>query len=158
MPPTDALVDTAARAFVASGARAPRGLAGTFSRKVYDRTTYLRRAAGRAEGERVRERLGHPGRDFGERLASVLLDDPPRWAVLAGLSRGDMRRATRYDAFTNALVRGQMSDAAFRRRIGSWRPIAGEKFLADPAAVRVLIAARKAGDDETFLCSSGRSR
>ena len=123
------------------------------------RAEYLRRAARRAEGETVRARLGHERAPVrAGRSASVMLDGPPRWELWSNLTRGEMRRATRYDALASNLIQGKVSPAAFRRRIGSWRPIRGERFLADPAAVLAILDARRAGDEETFRCSSGRAR
>ena len=82
---------------------------------------------------------------------STLLDGPPRWVLLGDLSRAEARRVARYDAMLSNLAQGSLGDKAFRRRVGSWRPIRGERFLADPAAVMAILDERRQAGDETFV-------
>ena len=88
---------------------------------------------------------------------STLLDSPPRWTVLDDVTRGEARRLARYDAMLSNLVQGDISPSAFRRRVGSWRPIRGERFLADPTAALAILDTRREAGDETFIYVGRRS-
>jgi hypothetical protein len=158
MPSSNPIVAEAARLFLETGRTPPKGDKGSFERQVYDRYNFVKRSRTRSEGETVRARLGHAPKGFVGRTASVFLEGPPRFVVLENLSRGDLRRAARYDALVSNLVQGDIIPAAFRRRVKSWSPIAGERFLSDPEAVLALVAARHADGEELFVCSSGRAK
>ena len=86
------------------------------------------------------------------------MDDPPRFIVLEGLSRRDTRRAARYDALVGPYGARRDVPREFRRRVGSWQPIAGYRFLADTDAVLAILEQRRAQDAELFVYDSGRSQ
>lgn len=124
---------------------------GTRGRQAVDRATYERRRLGRPF-ETSRQATGHESAaDREQRRMSVLLDDPPRYVELAGLGRLDRSRVARYASLTGALAQGQISPAAFRRRVSRWAPIAGHQFSADPAAVLALLEQRRAAGLDSFV-------
>jgi hypothetical protein len=86
-----------------------------------------------------------------------MVDDPPRFVVIEGLARRDVRRAARYDSLVRQLDHGQMLGVSFQRRVQGWRPIAGYTFLADSDAVLTLLEERRANDVELFVYDSGRA-
>jgi hypothetical protein len=99
-----------------------------------------------------RAEAGHERADARERTTiSLLVDDPPRFVELAGLSRAERRRVARYDALASNLVQGRLSPAAFRARVSGWRRIAGFRFLADPDAVVAILDDRRQSGEETFV-------
>lgn len=87
-----------------------------------------------------------------------MVDDPPRFIIVEGLIYRDLKRAGRYDSLVGKLQEHRITPAEFRRRIRSWRPIAGFRFLSDPNAVLALLDERRASDQEVFVYSSGRAR
>jgi hypothetical protein len=129
---------------------------GTPERRAVDRITYLRRVE-RNLGLSAREALGHPKPGYRPAQISFFAEGPPRRIVIEGLSRRDVRRAARYGAFVSNLANGRISPAEFRRRIRTWRPIAGFRFLSDPDAVLALIEELRAADIEPFYYEAGRS-
>ncbi len=129
---------------------------GTPERRAVDRSTYLRRKAAHP-GLTARQALGHAAPADVLPSISVMLDHSPRFVVFEGLSRRDTRRAARYGALVGQLSERQLSPAAFRRRVSSWRPISGYRFLADPDAVLAILEQRRAEDRELFYYTSGRA-
>lgn len=108
-------------------------------------------------GLTARQALGHPKPADRSPQISLFVDDPPRWIVVEGLSRGDLRRAGRYHALVSNLAQGRLRPGDFERRIRAWRPIAGFRFLSDPDAVLTLSDAVRATETEIFYYESGRS-
>jgi len=88
---------------------------------------------------------------------SLMVDSPPRYLILEDLSRRELSRAGRYGDLVAKLDRGRITPAVFRRRVRSWRPIAGYSFLSNSDAVLALIEQRRANDREIFYYDSGRS-
>jgi hypothetical protein len=129
---------------------------GTPERQAVDRVTYLRRRAARPNLT-ARQALAHPAPGDVLPSISLLVDDPARFIIIEGLSRRDTSRAARYDALVGLMERGEMSRREFRRRVGSWQPIAGYRFLADPDAVLAILEQRRAQDAELFVYESGRA-
>jgi hypothetical protein len=130
----------------------------TRGRQAVDRATFLTRRSRRPEGATVRSVLGHESSEVrAQRQVSLLVDGPPRFAVLAGLARRDVSRAARYDALVSNLTQGRIAPRAFQRRVSSWRPIAGYTFLSDAEAVLAIVEARRAADEEVFVYRSGRA-
>jgi hypothetical protein len=105
----------------------------------------------------AREALGHPKPGFRPAQISFFAEGPARRIVIEGLTRRDVSRAARYDAFVGNLRNGRITPAAFRRRIRAWRPIVGFRFLSDPDAVLALIEELRAADIEPFYYEPGRS-
>lgn len=66
-------------------------------------------------------------------------------------------RAGRYADLVGKLDTGRISPIEFRRRVGRWRPIIGERFLNEPDAVLRLLDERRAQDLETFVYERGHS-
>ena len=131
---------------------------GTRGRQAVDRLIYEeRQAAGARKGlGRGRASAGHEAPGGQARSMSTLLDRPPRWTVLEDVTRGEARRLARYDAMMSNLVQGDLSPRAFQRRVGSWRPIRGERFLADPAAVMAILDMRRQVGDPVFIYEGRR--
>jgi hypothetical protein len=129
---------------------------GTPERQAVDRVTYLRRRDRRI-GPTAREALGHQKPGYRPAQISFFAEGPPRRIVIEGLSRRDVSRAARYDAFVSNLANGRILPAEFRRKIRAWRPIAGFRFLSDPDAVLALIEELRAADIELFYYEPGRS-
>jgi len=129
---------------------------GTPERQAVDRVTYLRRRD-RKIGPTAREALGHQKPGYRPAQISFFAEGPPRRIVIEGLSRRDVSRAARYDAFVSNLANGRISPAEFRRRMRTWRPIAGFRFLSEPDAVLALIEELRAADIELFYYEPGRS-
>ena len=76
---------------------------------------------------------------------------------LAGLTRRDRSRVARYNALASNLAQGNVSPAAFRRRVSRWAPVAGYSFLSDPDTLLALWEQRRAADQETFVYSTARA-
>lgn len=128
---------------------------GTPERQAVDRITYLRRRAARPHLT-ARQALAHPAPGDVLPSISLYLDEPPRYTIIEGLSRRDTRRAARHGALIGLLAERTMRPAEFRRRVSSWRPVAGYRFLADPDAVLALIEQLRAEDREVFYYDPGR--
>ena len=88
---------------------------------------------------------------------SLMVGEPPRFLILEGLSRSQLRRAGRYGDLVSKLEVGRIGAATFRRRVRAWRPLEGYTFLSDPDAVLALLESRRAHDREVFVYDSGRS-
>ena len=129
---------------------------GTAERRAVDRLQYLRRRAAHPDLS-ARQALGHPRPGDVRPTISLMVADAPRFVVIETDNRRDLTRAARYDNLVSQLASGRISPAAFRRRVGSWRPIGDHKFLSDPGAVLAIIEARRAGELELFVYSSGRA-
>lgn len=129
---------------------------GTPERRAVDRHQYLRRRAAHPDLS-ARQALGHPKPGDKRPTISLMVEDPPRFVVIETDNRRDLKRAARYDNLVSLLANGRVSPVAFRKRIGSWRPIAHMRFLSDPDAVLVIIEARRAGELDLFVYSSGRA-
>ena len=87
---------------------------GTPERQAVDRATYLRRRD-RKIGPTAREALGHQKPGYRPAQISFFAEGPPRRIVIEGLSRRDVRRAARYDAFVGNLRNGRLSRAPGHR-------------------------------------------
>ena len=129
---------------------------GSEERRAVYRATYLRRRDARF-GLTARQALGHAAPADVLPSISVMVDNPPRYLILEGLSRRDTRRAGRYEGLVAQLRQGRLTSATFRRRIASWKPIAGYTFLSDPDAVLAILDQLRAEDRETFHYESGRA-
>lgn len=131
---------------------------GTAGRQAADRATYLSRRRGQRPGETVREALGHerPAVRAGAQI-SVLLDRPDPWTIIEAPTRLEKTRGARYDALVSNLVQGKISSRAFRRRVDSWVPIRGERWLSDSDRVMALLEGRRAAGEDLFIYRSGRA-
>ena len=133
---------------------------GTAGRKAADAVLYRRSQAGRKPGQTAREAARHERTEVRQqRTVSAFINGPqgPRYVEMAGLSRRDVSRAARYDALVSNLKQGRISASAFKRRVSSWRPIAGYTFVSDPAAALAIAEARRAADQEPFVYRNGRA-
>lgn len=129
---------------------------GTPERQAVDRVAYLRRRT-RHPHLTARQATGHYGHPERPPRISLMVGEPPRFLILEGLSRSQLRRAGRYGDLVSKLERGRIDAATFRRRVRSWRPLEGFRFLSDPDAVLALLESRRAHDREVFVYDSGRS-
>ncbi len=77
--------------------------------------------------------------------------------VLEAATRREAIRAGRYENLTGQLAAGRISPKRFQERISNWRPIRGERFLADPNRVLAVLEVRRAGEMDLFVYSSGRA-
>jgi hypothetical protein len=154
-PPTDrSRLTDAARVGILTTGNTKRGTRG---RQAVDRVTRLRRKAARP-GLTARQALGHRSPSDLPSQISLMVDGPPRFIIVEGLTYRDLKRAGRYDSLVGKLQEHRFTPAEFRRRIRSWRQIAGFRFLSDPDAVLALLDERRASDQEVFVYSSGRAR
>ena len=87
----------------------------------------------------------------------MYLDTASPWTVLDVPTRMEQRRAGRYASYQAQLAAGEISPEAFRRKVESWAPIRGERFLSDPERVLAIMEARRAADEPTFVYKSGRA-
>jgi hypothetical protein len=127
---------------------------GTPERRAVNRIEYLRRRALHSERP-AREATGHFRVAPQPLQMSLLVGDPPRFILVEDLSRRDCSRAGRYADLVGKLDAGRITAAEFRRRVSRWRPIAGERFLADPEAVLAILEQRRARDVEVFVYQFG---
>lgn len=111
----------------------------------------------RRRGETRREALGHPRGQSTLPSISAFVDQPPRYVVLENVSRRDAARLGRYDNLVRQLQEGKITGPAFRRRVRRWRPVAGQKLLADPGEVVALVELLRVEDREVFYYESGRA-
>lgn len=131
---------------------------GTVGRQAVDRVTYVRRKAKRPDIS-AREALGHERPEVrARRVISVLLDRPDPFVLIEAPSRGEASRAGRYNSFVGKLAAFRMTPKQFERQVSSWRPIRGERFLADPDRVLAWVEARRASGQELFVYEPGRAR
>jgi hypothetical protein len=131
---------------------------GTRGQQAANAVTYRRRTSGRPEGVSAREAAGHERPEVrAARAISVLLDRPAPFVILEGPARLEASRAARYDSYAGQLAAGGITPERFQRKISSWRPIRGERFLADPDRVLAVLEARRAGDEELFIYRNGRA-
>lgn len=118
---------------------------GTPERRAVDRITYIRRIE-KHPGGTAREALGH--HKFGKtggRISS-LLDGAPEYVVLENATRSELRRAGRYERLVRELLDARITKKEFIRKIKSWKPIRGRRFLADPKEIyRILDKRREDG-------------
>lgn len=147
--PPDNLIAAAQRGLLTRSNTKP----GTRGRQAADAVTYRARVADRAPGETARRRLGVVPT---ERSMPAMFDSPPRWVDLDNLSRAEARRLGRYWHLVKELSAGRLSPLTFQRRVSSWRPLRGERLLADPTAAFALLEVRRAGDEELFYYERGR--
>lgn len=104
----------------------------------------------------AREAMGHERPQVVEaRQISILTED--RFVILERATRGEARRAGRYASLVSNLQQGKMPPTAFERRMRSWKPIRGHRFLSDPQAVLAIVESRRAAEQDTFFYRSGRS-
>lgn len=133
---------------------------GTRGAQAVNAVYYQRRTSplNRKPGQTVREQAGHETAEVREqRSISVLYDRPQPYEVLEGLTRGEIRRAGRYNALVDQLAAGQLSPQAFRRRVSGWAPLRGERLLSDPDRVLAVLEARRASGLEIFRVTSGQA-
>ena len=119
------------------------------------RREYLRRQARRPEGVTAREAAGH--RPPPVAMAMSALVEPGMFVRFEELTRSEARRVARYDSLLGQLDQGLLSPSAFRRRVRSWRPIRGERFLSDAEAALAILDMRRAAGDEVFVYEGRRS-
>lgn len=163
--PSQALRDAAAAGLLTRSNTAP----GTAGRRAADAASYRRRLAARP-GVTAREGAGHvpagTGEPGGSFFAEPVEGGGPRLLRTVKVSRADVHRLARYDAFVRQLTAGRMEAAAFERRIRGWRSIrvlgpsdvAGAyRFVAPPAAVLALAVEAAVDPPETWV-DSGRAR
>lgn len=130
---------------------------GTPERQAADRIMYLRRLQKHPE-ESARKALGHR-KPSGK--ISTLLDGPPEYILLENATRMEMRRAGRYDYWLRQMLNGEMGpnkeagEKAFERKIKSWKPIRGRRFLADPREIFKIIDERIAAGLPLFEYEKG---
>lgn len=122
---------------------------GSAGRRAADAATYRARAAQVRPGHTIREALGHERAGLPERGMSAILVGSG-YVTLEGLNGSDVRRTARYSSLVGELVSGELSPQAFRRRVGSWREIRGERFESDPDVVMAIIETRRALGEEIF--------
>jgi hypothetical protein len=90
------------------------------------------------------------------RITRTFVVDPPREVQVTGTSRGQARRAGKYDILVTQLVEARITPADFRARVQRWAPFAGYRFLADPDAVLALVeTARGSGNDRWCSACGG---
>lgn len=132
-------------------------------------TEYRKRRAKRPELT-ARQAVGHPGPadvlPTAEALYVRLPDGSSTTLYGARVSRRDIRRVARYLALVSLVNENRMYGEAFRRRVGSWRPIvvlgppeiAGAyRFLDDSDAASVLSDLERTAERQTWI-DSGRRR
>jgi len=111
---------------------------------------YRQRVAGRPEGVTARTAAGHePAAARGATAMSTILVGRG-WVVLDDLSRGERVRLARYDALLSNLSTGDLSGAAFYRRVSGWAPIRGERFESDPAVALAILDERRQSGETLF--------
>lgn len=153
-PPTDrSTLTAAAQSGILTRSNTKKGTRG---RQAVDRVERIRRKQRRPDLS-ASEALGHRAKRERPAQISLMVEDPPRFIIIETDLQLDLRRAGYYDHLVNLLASGQMAPSEFRRRVSSWRPIAGERFLSDPDAVLALLDQLRAEDRETFVYDSGRS-
>jgi hypothetical protein len=129
---------------------------GTLARQAADHVAYQGRTRGK--GGRV-ERPSRIERGLSARQAAG--HDVPtatrRYLNSAGelreieATRGETRRIARYDALVSNLAQGNVTPEAFAKRVGSWEPIRGERFLSDPAAALAKAEELKAAGESLWI-------
>lgn len=117
---------------------------GTAARRAVDRAEYLRRRAA-APDRSAREALGHRPPEATVPTITALVDLPGGigYVQLEGLRRLERQRIGRHDSLIRQLDRGQISPAAFRRRVRRWAPVGGYQLASDPAAILAAVDARR---------------
>jgi hypothetical protein len=113
--------------------------------------------------ESARKALGHE--PSAERAATTIgapVGDPAhgtpaRFVELSGLSRQERSRIGRYGSLVGQLRDGQITPAAFRRRVSRWAPVAGLPLLSDPDAVLAIVERRRAAGEPSFVYRNGQA-
>ena len=121
------------------------------------RTERARGAYERGEHLSPEQRGHEPTEVRNARAVSGFFGPDADFVVVDGLDRAEVRRLARYDALVGQLAAGQITGNEFRRRVESWRPIAGLRLTSDPAAVLARLEQMRAADLEVFSYSSGRA-
>lgn len=129
---------------------------GTPERQAVDRAAYLQRRSRHPELS-ARQATGHYKESAETKRISFLAGDPPRYLEAEGLSRLELKRAGRYNDLLSKLDNGRISPKEFQRRVRSWKPIAGEKLLANPDAALAVVEKLRAQDKEIFVYNAGRA-
>jgi hypothetical protein len=91
------------------------------------------------------------------RTITALIGPDAAFVEFRSPTRGEARRLGRYDQAVGDLARGRLSPAAFRRKVSSWRAVAGQHLTADPAAVLARLDQLRAADVDPFAYRSGRA-
>lgn len=149
--PPKALIDAA----LAGKLTRANTVQGTAGRQAALRAEYVTRLA-RHPGVTARRAVGHRPAPVGMKM-SALIDGQRPFNVFDTVTRSEARRIARYDALTSNLLQGKISSREFRRRVGHWRPIRGERFLADPDVVIATLDERRQVGDDVFVYERGKS-
>ncbi len=72
------------------------------------------------------------------------------WAEIQAPAPGERRRIARWNALAGELRQGQITPERFRKRVGSWAPLRGERFEFDPDVVLATLAERAESGDVLF--------
>jgi len=115
---------------------------GTIERSAVYRANYLNRRTAES-GKTAREALGHRKRGTGGSI-SALVTNPPRYTILEDAGPSELKRAGRHNGLVHELLGGRMNPKAFERRVRSWAPIRGERFISDPAEIFQVAEQRRA--------------
>lgn len=90
------------------------------------------------------------------RTMSAMFGDGADFREVQSPTRGETQRLGRYNSLVGQLAEGRISPAEFRRKVVSWRPVAGQRLASDPDAVLARLDERRAADRELFEYRSGR--
>lgn len=78
-----------------------------------------------------------------EATMTTLFDDPSRYEKLTNYTGIEMRRMGRYENLVKDLLGGRIEPKVFTRKVRSWKPIRGEKCLADPREIFKILDRRR---------------
>lgn len=153
--PSIRLIDAASTGLITRKNTSP----GTTGRQAVYHAEYLARQKRRPLGATASEAGGHPNRAIIEHShISLLIAGPTPYVIMEQVSRRERVRIARYNSYLGQLAEGKISPRAFEHRISSWRPIRGQKFLANPDLALAVLEQRRTSDEELFIYESGRAQ
>ena len=108
------------------------------------------RAAYELGGTIRRAEAGHEPAAAREAVAMSALLTGIGWAEVQAPTPGERRRIARWNSRAGELRHGHISPERFRRLVGSWAPLRGERFEFDPDVVLATLAERAESGEALF--------
>ena len=115
------------------------------------------RAAYELGGTIHRAEAGHEPAATREAVSMSAMFEGLGFSTIEAPTPSERRRIARWNSRAGELRQGQISPHRFSRLVGSWAPLRGEMFEADPAVVLATLAERAEGGEDLFRYEGRRT-